>query len=72
MRIFQAGFMPVVALGFSVAPVAGQNFGARQAHRVHDTRSGTLRGWPRFTWPLFTIACQIAPAPMVERLLERS
>ena len=30
MRIVQAGFMPVVALGFSVAPVAGQNFGARQ------------------------------------------
>ena len=34
MRIVQAGFMPVVALGFSVAPVAGQNFGARAAHRV--------------------------------------
>ena len=29
MRIIQAGFMPVVALGFAVAPVAGQNFGAR-------------------------------------------
>ena len=29
LRLVQAGFMPVVALGFSVAPVAGQNFGAR-------------------------------------------
>jgi putative MATE family efflux protein len=37
MRVLQSGFMPVVALGFSVAPVAGQNFGARQAQRVKDT-----------------------------------
>ena len=34
LRIVQAGFMPVVALGFAVAPVAGQNFGARQRARV--------------------------------------
>jgi Na+-driven multidrug efflux pump len=33
----QALFMPVVALGFSVAPVAGQNFGARKADRVRKT-----------------------------------
>ena len=37
MRILQAGFMPVVALGFAVAPVAGQNFGARHRQRVLDT-----------------------------------
>lgn len=37
MRILQAGFMPVVALGFSVAPVAGQNFGAKHVQRVKDT-----------------------------------
>ena len=37
MRIIQAGFMPVVALGFAVAPVAGQNFGARHPQRVRDT-----------------------------------
>jgi putative MATE family efflux protein len=36
-RIVQAGFMPVVALGFAVAPVAGQNFGARRAERVRET-----------------------------------
>ena len=29
--------MPAVALGFSVAPVAGQNFGARSRERVVDT-----------------------------------
>ena len=37
MRIIQACFMPVVALGFAVAPVAGQNFGARHAERVKQT-----------------------------------
>jgi putative MATE family efflux protein len=37
MRVVQAGFMPVVALGFSVAPVAGQNFGARLPERVRAT-----------------------------------
>jgi putative MATE family efflux protein len=37
MRIIQAGFMPIVALGFAVAPVAGQNVGARKAPRVRQT-----------------------------------
>lgn len=37
MRIIQAGFLPVVALGFAVSPVAGQNFGARKADRVRQT-----------------------------------
>ena len=36
-RVMQAGFMPVVALGFAVAPVAGQNYGARRADRVRGT-----------------------------------
>ena len=36
-RVIQALFMPAVALGFSVAPVAGQNFGARSRERVIDT-----------------------------------
>jgi putative MATE family efflux protein len=37
IRILQACFLPVVALGFAVGPVAGQNFGARQAARVRET-----------------------------------
>ena len=36
-RIMQAAFLPVVALGFAVAPVAGQNFGARLPDRVRRT-----------------------------------
>ena len=37
LRIVQACFLPVVALGFAVSPVAGQNFGARHAGRVRET-----------------------------------
>ena len=37
IRILQACFLPVVALGFAVSPVAGQNFGARQSARVKET-----------------------------------
>ena len=37
LRIIQACFLPVVALGFAVSPVAGQNFGARKAARVRET-----------------------------------
>jgi putative MATE family efflux protein len=45
MRILQACFLPVVALGFAVGPVAGQNFGARQAARVRETfRSAAILG----------------------------
>lgn len=34
LRIVQSAFLPVVALGFAVAPVAGQNFAARKGARV--------------------------------------
>jgi putative MATE family efflux protein len=37
IRILQACFLPVVALGFAVSPVAGQNFGARKSERVRQT-----------------------------------
>ena len=37
MRILQSGFLPVVALGFAVAPVAGQNYGAGKHDRVKAT-----------------------------------
>jgi Na+-driven multidrug efflux pump len=37
LRLIQAGFLPVVALGIAVAPVAGQNFGAGLGDRVRET-----------------------------------
>lgn len=63
-RIIQAGFMPVVALGFAVAPVAGQNFGARKAERVRETfqRAALIAA---ATMMLFTVLCQIAPEAMM-------
>ena len=64
MRIVQAGFMPVVALGFAVAPVAGQNVGARRAERVRATfRSAVFMAAGAMV--LLSIACRIAGAGMV-------
>jgi Na+-driven multidrug efflux pump len=64
IRIVQAGFMPVVALGFSVAPVAGQNFGARQAERVkHTFRDAAWMA--AAVMVVFAIACHIAPDALV-------
>jgi len=34
LRVVQSAFLPIVALGFSVAPVAGQNFAAGKGDRV--------------------------------------
>jgi putative MATE family efflux protein len=64
MRLIQAGFMPVVALGFAVAPVAGQNFGARHPQRVRDTfRSAALMAAGVMVF--WTIACLVGGAAMV-------
>jgi Na+-driven multidrug efflux pump len=65
MRVIQAGFMPVVALGFAVAPVAGQNFGARMPRRVKDTfRDGALMASGAML--LLLILCQIAPDAFIK------
>ncbi len=58
MRVVQAGFMPVVALGFAVAPVAGQNVGARKPDRVRSTfRSAALMA--AGVMIVFTVGCRI-------------
>ena len=64
MRVVQALFMPVVALGFAVAPVAGQNVGARLGARVKDVfRSAcTMSAGYMFVAALI---CNIAPAALV-------
>jgi Na+-driven multidrug efflux pump len=64
MRVIQAGFMPVVALGFSVAPVAGQNFGARLPERVKATfKDAALMAG--VVMLLFAIVCHIVPRQLV-------
>jgi putative MATE family efflux protein len=64
MRIIQAGFMPVIALGFAVAPIAGQNYGARHADRVRETfRSAVILSVSVML--IFALLCHVAPAAMV-------
>jgi putative MATE family efflux protein len=63
-RIVQSLFLPVVALGFAVGPVAGQNFGARHADRVRETFkvAATLSVAVML---IFVGLAHIAPAAMV-------
>jgi putative MATE family efflux protein len=64
MRVMQAGFMPVVALGFSVAPVAGQNVGARLAARVREVyRSAVLMAIGAML--VFVVLCHLVPDALV-------
>ena len=65
LRVIQAGFMPVVALGFAVGPVAGQNFGARLPERVRATfRIGALMATVAMV-VLFVI-CRVAPEALIK------
>jgi Na+-driven multidrug efflux pump len=63
-RVIQALFMPAVALGFSVAPVAGQNFGARSRERVVDTfrKAAYL---VTAVMVLLVILCLVAPHALI-------
>ena len=64
LRVIQAGFMPVVALGIAVAPVAGQNFGAGLAHRVRATfRDAALLA--AGVMAVFALLSHVAPAAMI-------
>ena len=64
LRLVQAGFMPIVALGFSVAPVAGQNFGARLPDRVRKTYL-TAAVMAVGYMALWAIGCHFAAAQLV-------
>src|SRR6185503_2861865 len=64
MRVIQSGFMPVVALGFAVAPVAGQNFGARLADRVKATfKDAAILAMAASL--AFGVVCQLVPGGMI-------
>ena len=65
LRIVQACFLPVVALGFAVSPVAGQNFGARQAARVRETFR-TAAGLAAASMLLLAIMVWVAADRMVQ------
>ena len=64
LRVVQAGFMPVVALGMAVAPVAGQNVGARLPARVRATCRAAAR-LATAGMAVLTLLAHLAPAAMV-------
>jgi putative MATE family efflux protein len=64
LRIMQSGFLPIVALGFAVAPVAGQNFGARKPERVRATFRAAAT-MATIGMVVFALAAHIAPAALV-------
>ena len=63
-RVMQAIFLPVMAISFAVAPVAGQNFGARLGGRVRQTMtSAAIIG--SVLMALVTLLCQISPGSLI-------
>ena len=64
LRVVQACFLPVVALGIAVAPVAGQNVGAGLGQRVRSTfRSAALMASAYML--LAGLICLWAPATVI-------
>lgn len=63
-RIMQGIFLPAMAIAFVVAPVAGQNFGARQMDRVRETfRLATMQSMGVMFAAM--LLCQWQPEAMV-------
>lgn len=64
-RIMQAIFLPAMAVAFSVAPIAGQNFGARRAERVREAfRVAVLLETAIMV--VITLLAQIAPSVFIK------
>jgi putative MATE family efflux protein len=64
-RVMQAIFLPAMAVAFATGPIAGQNFGARNAQRVRDTfRHAAIMGGGIMLG--VTLLCQISPHLLVQ------
>jgi len=64
-RVMQGLFLPVMAVAFAVAPVAGQNFGARHYARVRETfRTAAIQS--SVLMLAITLLCQWRPEWFVE------
>lgn len=63
-RVMQAIFLPALAVAFAASPIAGQNFGARNAERVRDTFRSALRVSVGIMFVL-TLLCQWRPDLLV-------
>jgi len=63
-RVMQSMFLPVIAIAFAAAPIAGQSFGAGNHDRVRQTfRFAALFGGGLML--VMSIACQVAPATLI-------
>jgi MATE family, multidrug efflux pump len=63
-RVMQSMFLPIMAISFAAAPLAGQNFGARSGERVRQTfRSAALLTTGLMI--LFTLLSHVAPEGMI-------
>lgn len=64
MRVMQVGFMPGLAVAFSIAPIAAQNFGAKHFERVRETFKVGLV-WVTAIMVVFMTICHFAPDRLV-------
>ena len=63
-RVMQSIFLPAMAIAFAAAPIAGQNFGAKQPDRVRSTfRHSALMG--SVVMLALTLLCQIRPEALI-------
>ncbi len=64
VRTMQAIFLPAMAVSFAVAPIVGQNFGARRGDRVRETfNAAAILG--SIIMALLTLFCQLQPALLI-------
>jgi len=63
-RLMQAGFMPAVAISFSVAAVVGQNYGSKAYGRVREAARESSKLVLVFMLA-FTALCQLIPAKLI-------
>ena len=71
MRVMQAMLLPVMAVAFAVAPVAGQNFGARHYARVRATfRFAAILS--SVLMLMITLICQWRPEWFIEFFTRQS
>jgi Na+-driven multidrug efflux pump len=61
----QSIFLPAMAVAFSAAPIAGQNYGARRADRVRETfhKAALIEVVLMFA---ITLLCHIAPGSLIK------
>jgi putative MATE family efflux protein len=63
-RLMQSMFLPTMAFAFAAAPLAGQNFGARNAARVRETFRAAI-GMVSAIMIVATVLSHLAPEAMI-------